>query len=61
MFGILGKQAVTLTPKAVAQVLKLMEGKGHAGLRLGVKKGGCAGMEYTMEFVDQIDNHDEVI
>ena len=61
MFGILGKQAVTLTPEAVAQVLKLMEGKGHAGLRLGVKKGGCAGMEYTMEFVDQIDNHDEVI
>ena len=36
-------------------------GKGYAGLRLGVKKGGCAGMEYTMEFVDQIDNHDEVI
>ena len=61
MFGILGKQAVTLTPKAVAQVRILMEGKGHAGLRLGVKKGGCAGMEYTMEFVDQIDNHDEVI
>ena len=27
MFGILGKQAVTLTPKAVAQVLKLMEEK----------------------------------
>jgi len=38
MFGIPGKQAVTLTPKAVAQVLKLMEGKGHVGLRLGVKK-----------------------
>ena len=61
MFGIPGKQAVTLTLKAVAQVLKLMEGKGHVGLRLGVKKGGCAGMEYTIEFVDQIDNHDEVI
>ena len=28
---------------------------------LALKKGGCAGMEYTMEFVDQIDNHDEVI
>ena len=38
MFGIPEKQAITLTPKAVAQVLKLMEGKGHAGLRLGVKK-----------------------
>ena len=28
---------------------------------LALKRGGCAGMEYTMEFVDQIDNHDEVI
>ena len=38
-----------------------MEGKGHAGLRLGVKKGGCAGMEYTMELVDDIDVNDEVV
>ncbi len=61
MFGIPEKQAITLTPTAVAQVLKLMEGKGHAGLRLGVKKGGCAGMEYTLDFVDEIDAHDEVV
>ncbi len=61
MFGIPGKQAITLTPKAVAQVLNLMEDKGHAGLRLGVKKGGCAGMEYTMELVDDIDVNDEVV
>ena len=61
MFGIPEKQAITLTPTAVAQVLKLMEGNGHAGLRLGVKKGGCAGMEYTLEFVDDIDTQDEVV
>lgn len=61
MFGIPGKQAVTLTPKAVAQVRKLMEAKGHAGLRIGVKKGGCAGMEYTMDYVDAADPHDEVV
>ena len=61
MFGIPERQAITLTPKAVTQVLKLMEGKGHAGLRLGVKKGGCAGMEYTLEFVDDIDTQDEVV
>ena len=61
MFGIPEKQAITLTPKAVAQILKLREGKGHAGLRLGVKKGGCAGMEYTLEFVDDIDAQDEVV
>ena len=61
MFGIPSKQAVTLTPKAAAQVRKLMDSKGHAGLRIGVKKGGCAGMEYTMDYVDEADPHDEVV
>ncbi|APX25204.1 MAG: iron-sulfur cluster assembly accessory protein [Rhodobacteraceae bacterium] len=61
MFGIPGKQAVTMTPAAVTQVRKLMERDGRAGLRIGVKKGGCAGMEYTMEFVDEADKNDEIV
>ncbi|KAG1715408.1 Iron-sulfur cluster assembly 1, mitochondrial [Nymphon striatum] len=61
MFGIPGKQAVTITPAAIAQITKLMERDGRAGLRIGVKKGGCAGMEYTMEYVDAQDPHDEVV
>ena len=61
MFGIPGKQAVTMTDKAAAQIIKLMTSKGHAGLRIGVKKGGCAGMEYTMEYVDDADPNDEVV
>ncbi|WP_425038521.1 HesB/IscA family protein [Primorskyibacter sp. S187A] len=61
MFGIPGKQAVTLTPAAVAQITKLMERDGRAGLRIGVKKGGCAGMEYTMDYVDEIAENDEVV
>ena len=44
MFSIPGKQAVTITEKAAAQIAKLMEKDGHQGLRIGVKKGGCAGM-----------------
>ena len=52
MFGIPGKQAVTLTTAAARQIIKLMEKDNHQGLRIGLKKGGCAGMEYTMEFVD---------
>ncbi len=32
-----------------------------AGLRVGVKKGGCAGMEYTMEYAAEAGPHDEVI
>ena len=44
MFGIPGKQAVTVTPAAVKQIVKLMAKEGHEGLRIGVKKGGCAGL-----------------
>ena len=61
MFGIPGKQAVTLTPAAAAQITKLMARDGHSGLRIGVKKGGCAGMEYTMDYVTDPDPHDEVV
>tara|TARA_R110000787_G_scaffold60726_1_gene137750 strand:+ start:856 stop:1218 length:363 start_codon:yes stop_codon:yes gene_type:complete len=61
MFGIPGKQAVTMTPKAAHQIAKLMQSAGHAGLRIGVKKGGCAGMEYTMEYVEATDPNDEMV
>ncbi len=61
MFGIPGKQAVTMTPAAIAQINALMERDGRAGLRIGVKKGGCAGMEYTMDYADEIDPLDEVV
>jgi iron-sulfur cluster assembly protein len=61
MFGIPGKQAVTITPAATAQIAKLMARDGSQGLRIGIKKGGCAGMEYTMDYVTEIDPHDEVV
>lgn len=61
MFGIPGKQAVTLTPAATSQIRKLMEKEGHSGLRIGIKKGGCAGMEYTMDYVADTDPNDEVV
>lgn len=61
MFGIPGKQAVTITDKAAAQIAKLMADGAKEGLRIGVKKGGCAGMEYTMDYVDEVDPNDEVV
>lgn len=61
MFGIPGKAAVTLTPRAAAQIRRLMEREGAHGLRLGVKKGGCAGMEYTMEFAAEPGPMDEIV
>ena len=61
MFGIPGKQAVTMTGAAATKIATLMARDGHQGLRIGVKKGGCAGMEYTMEYVTEVDPHDEVV
>lgn len=61
MFGIPGKAAVTLTPIAARQIARLMEKDGRQGLRIGVKKGGCAGMEYTMDYVSEVNPLDEVV
>jgi iron-sulfur cluster assembly protein len=61
MFGIPGKAAVTLSPTAARQIAGLMATKGSEGLRIGVKKGGCAGMEYTMCWANEIGKFDEVI
>jgi iron-sulfur cluster assembly protein len=38
-----------------------MERDGHKGLRIGVRKGGCAGMEYTMEYAAEVNPMDEVV
>ena len=61
MFGVPGKAAVTMTDAAIRQIKALMDAGNKKGLRIGVKKGGCAGMEYTMDYVDEVDPHDEVV
>ena len=61
MFSIPGQVPVTITPAAERQISRLMAGKDAYGLKIGLKKGGCAGMEYTMDMVSQADKADEVI
>lgn len=61
MFSIPGKSPVTITPAAEARIMRLMAGKATAGLRIGLKKGGCAGMEYTMELAEAANPGDEVV
>lgn len=39
--------------------MQLLTAKGTGFLRVGVKNGGCAGMEYTMDFADAPAPHDE--
>jgi iron-sulfur cluster assembly protein len=61
MFGIPGKAAVTLTPAAAKQIARLMQKQESKGLRIGIKKGGCAGMEYTMDYVSEVNPMDETV
>jgi iron-sulfur cluster assembly protein len=54
---------LTLTDAAAGRISALLasSGKDLAGVRIGVKKGGCAGMEYTMEYAEARAPHDELI
>ncbi len=56
-------QVMRVTPTALARVREILENADDAaaGLRVGIKKGGCAGMEYTMERATEIRAGDEVI
>ena len=56
-------QIVTLTENAAERVREIMgrADKPYAGLRVGVKNGGCAGMEYTLEYAAKADPLDEVV
>ncbi len=56
-------KVLTLTDAAAERVKAIMacSGTAVAGLRVGVKKGGCAGMEYTMEYASEVRPLDEVV
>ncbi len=52
-----------VTSAAAAQLRKLIEqhNPDAAGVRVGVREGGCNGMTYTMDFVDAGQPADEVM
>ncbi|WP_235867188.1 Fe-S cluster assembly scaffold SufA [Roseibium marinum] len=54
---------MTLTDTAAERVTELVENSGGKaiGLRVGIKTGGCAGMEYTMDLVEEAKAGDDVI
>jgi iron-sulfur cluster assembly protein len=56
-------KVMTLTEAAAERVKSIMAKakKPVLALRLGVKNGGCAGMEYTMEWAEHKRSHDEVV
>ena len=56
-------KVVTLTDAAAARVKEIMAraDKPYAGLRVGVKNGGCAGSEYVFEYAAEKAPLDEVV
>ena len=56
-------KVVTLTDRAAERVRDIMQRaeKPYAGLRVGVKNGGCAGQEYVLEYAETAHPLDEVV
>ena len=54
-------QVMKLTEAAATRIRALMAKGEGVGLRVGVKNGGCAGMEYTMEWAKEQGKFDEVV
>ncbi len=53
--------ALSLSSAAVEHVQQQLEQRGKGvGIRLGVRTSGCSGMAYVLEFVDQLEDGDEV-
>ncbi|MFC6488695.1 Fe-S cluster assembly scaffold SufA [Nitratireductor sp. GCM10026969] len=53
-------QVLTLTDAAARRVREIAETReGALGVRVGIKKGGCAGMEYTVDLVTEPDPKDD--
>ncbi|KHT59188.1 iron-sulfur cluster assembly protein [Photobacterium gaetbulicola] len=53
--------AITITEAAASRVATFLENRGKGiGLRLGVRTSGCSGMAYVLEFVDQLEEGDQI-
>lgn len=57
----LNAEDLTLTQAAAERIRQQLEQRGHGlGLRVGVRKSGCSGYMYTMDYADEIGEDDEV-
>ena len=56
-------KAITLTDRAAERVKSIMAKSEtpKIGIRLGAKNGGCAGMEYTMDYAEEKQPLDEIV
>ena len=54
---------LSLTPNAIKHLKSILEDspESNKAVKLGVKNGGCAGMAYTMDYIDEVRDTDEYI
>ena len=53
---------MTMTDAAADRIREIVSSRENAqGVRVGIKKGGCAGMEYTVDLVAEPDSKDDHI
>lgn len=54
---------IKITENAARRVAELLaqRGKPSVGIRVGVKKGGCSGLSYTIEYADDVQKFEEVV
>ena len=59
----MSQQVIKLSDKAANRIKEIISNaeKETLGVRVGVKSGGCAGMEYVLEYAKKINPNDEMI
>lgn len=57
------KSVITISQQAADRIKALLtkRGKDSAGIRVGVKKGGCSGLSYVIEYADDVKKFEEVV
>ena len=53
--------SITLTENAARQIKKQLDKRGTGiGLKLGVKKSGCSGYAYVLDYAETLEANDNV-
>jgi iron-sulfur cluster assembly protein len=63
MKNITKNNLLSLTPSAIERLRDINKSSSNdnVAVKLGVKNGGCAGMAYTMDYINEVSQSDEVI
>ena len=59
MFGGGDFKVLSMTQAGAGRVREIADAKNARGIRIGIKNGGCAGMEYTIDLVREPNEKDD--